>query len=145
MKCLFGLAMLLTATTLPAAPVPKELRTNASTVGTWQLVTVDANNPGNRVPANQYWIIDADCAVIFSPSPNVTAGTMPTEILKFDPKTGEVDHSLVGGIQRTIYGVYELKGDLLTICLDTAGNSRPKTVADSGKSTWHLQRVKESK
>ena len=133
--------LLALATSASAAPVPKEVKAAASTVGTWQIVGLDPENPARRIPSNQYWIIDAECGVIFCQSPSPPRGAKPTEIFKFDPKTGYVDHNLVAGKQRTLFGLYELKDDLLTICLETSGTTRPSAFEESA-DIWHLQRVK---
>ncbi len=135
--------LLLGASAVAAAPVPKELKSTVSTAGAWQLVSLDAQT-GRWIPSNQYWIIDADCGVIFCQTLAPPPAATPTEIFKFDHKTGRVDHNLVGGKQRTLLGVFELKDDLLTICLDTAGTTRPASVKGPG-SIWHLQRVKGEK
>ena len=139
------LAILLSAPTLLAAPVPKELKANGSTVGTWMLVRPDAQNPGQFVPGNQYWIIDAECGVIFGATPTPAAAAKPSEIFKMDPATKEVDHFTPGNATRSYMGMYELKGDELTICLNLGGQIRPKTLQDPGLTTWHLRRVKGTK
>lgn len=128
-----------------AAPVPKELKAEGSTVGTWKLVRPDAGNPGQFLDGNQYWIIDAECGVIFGPSPIPAADAKPTEIFKMDPATKEVDHFTGGSAKRNYMGLYELKGDELTICLNLGGQLRPKTLKDGGLTIWHLRRVKGAK
>ena len=144
MRCAAAFALLL-ASVSTAAPVPKELKANGSTAGTWKLVRPDGENPGQFIPGNQYWIIDADCGVIFGATPIQAAGAIPTEIFKMDPATNEVDHFTPGRAARNYMGVYELKGDNLTIGLDLRVQTRPKTLNDPGVTVWHLRRVKESK
>ena len=141
-----ALVLLLLAPLASAAPVPKELKATGTTVGTWMLVRPDPQNPGQFVPGNQYWTIDAECGIIFGQTPTPAAGARPSEIFKFDPATLEVDHFSIGQPgKRNYMGVYELKGDELTICLDLSAKGRPKAVTDPGVTVWHLRRVRETK
>ena len=140
-----SLALLLSTSGLFAAPIPKELKVKGSPTGTWKLVRPDPANPGQFLDGQQYWIIDAKCGVIFGPTPKPAEGAIPTEIFKMDPATNEVDHFTAGREARNYMGVYELKGDILTIGLDMRGQRRPKTVAEPDVNVWHLRRVKESK
>ena len=144
MKRLALLSLMLAASALSAAPVPKELKTQATTVGTWRLGALDPKDRTVRPAGEQYWIIDADGGVIFTGAPARPTGAKPTEIFKFDPKTGEVDHNLVGGNQKTLLGRYELRDDLLTISLSSSGQARSES-ASEGNYVGHLQRVKETK
>ena len=73
MRSGLSLVVLLSAGPLLAAPVPKELKVNASTVGTWRLGTPNPQAPAQLQPGNQYWIIDAECGVFFGPTPWWTA------------------------------------------------------------------------
>ncbi len=138
-------AMLVLIPPAMAAPVPKELKLNGSTTGTWKLVRPDAQNPGQFVEANQYWIIDAECGVVFGQTATPAAGSQPSEVFKMDPATREVDHYTPGSPKRNYMGVYELKGDELTICLNLGGQIRPKTLKDAGVTVWHLRRVRETR
>jgi hypothetical protein len=139
-------ALLCIAPALSAAPIPKEVRAAPSHVGTWELVTLDPKDPSKRLPTGQFWHIDAECGVAFGGWPAV-ARAKPSERFAFDPKTGEVNHTLIAGNQRMLYGLYRIEGDLLTIQLNTGDPSiRPKGLApEGGCSLWHLRRAGDSK
>ena len=147
MRPLVVLAMLFVAPALAAAPVPKELRTAPTYVGTWELVTVDPQDSSKRTPAGQIWIIDAACGVAFHTPGAGFPKPAPTERFAFDPTTGRVDHTAIGGMQRMLFGVFMIRGDLMTIQLNTGSPSiRPKGFApEPGCSTWHLRRVESAK
>ena len=139
---LAALAWLIVAAPLSAAPVPKEIRTAPTYVGTWQLVTLDPKDATKRTAAGQVWIINSDCDVAFQQALG-GAPVKPSERFALDPKTGDVNHTLIGGMQRMLFGKYKLEGDLLTIQLHTGDPSiRPKGIAqEPGCNVWHLQRV----
>ena len=140
-----AIALVLMAGAASAAPVPKQLRAVPATTGTWQIIAPDPKKPGGYIAASgQYWIIDDACGVIFCPTVVPPVGAKPTEIFKFDPISGHVDHTLVGGTQRTLLGRFQLKDDILTICLDTVGTTRPEALQEPA-SIWYLRRVKESR
>ncbi len=139
------LAIAIAASSLAAAPVPKELKANGTPAGTWQLIQPDPQKPGQFLPSNQFWIIDAECGVIFGGTPKPAAGAKPTEIFKCDPATMELDHYYPNNPKRNFMGRYELKGDVLTFCLDLQNGPRPKTATEAGKNIWYLQRVRDAK
>ena len=141
-----AIAVVFLSTTLSAAPVPKELKVANTPTGTWQLMQPDPQKPGQFLPSNQFWIIDAEYGVIFNGAPTPVAGAKPTEVFKCDPATMELDHYYPNNANRNYMGRYELRGDLLIFCLDLQKNAtRPKTATEAGKNIWYLQRVRDAK
>ena len=147
MKRIAVLALLVFAPALLAAPVPKEVRHSPSYVGTWLCVTLDPKDPAKRHSTGQHWIIDPECGVAFHGVQQVGSKPKPSERFAFDPKTGHVNHTLIGGTQRMLHGVYRIEGDLLTIHLNTGDPSvRPAGFdPNGGYSMWHLQHVENAK
>ena len=147
MKPSVAIALLLAAPALVAAPVPKEVRASPSHVGTWQCVTLDPNDPAKRTPSGQVWIIGTDCRVAFHGTGHLGPVPEPTERLAFDPNTGEVEQSNLGGNGLIRMGRYKIEGDLLTVVLNSvAATPRPVgVVAGPGTRVWHLLRVTEAK
>ena len=145
MKRLALLAIAVGASSLPAAPVPKELKANNSPACTWQLVNPDPQKPGQFLPSNQFWIIDAEYGVIFGGTPTPGVGAKPTEVFKCDSATMELDHYYSNNAKRNYMGCYELKGDQLIFCLDLQNGTRPKSVTEAGKNIWYLRRVRDAK
>ncbi len=138
-------ALLLIATATQSAPVPKEARAGGTHVGKWQHVVLDPKDPGKRTPRGQTWFIGEDCNVAFHEMDYRGAPGRPTERLLFDPKTGEVDQSNIGGNGLIRTGRYKIEGDLLTINLNSnASTPRPKGMAiEPGSNLWTLQRVED--
>ena len=145
MRRLALLAIAVAASSLPAAPVPKELKANNTPAGTWQLVNLDPHKPGQFLPSNQFWIIDAEYGVIFGGTSTPGVGAKPTEVFKCDPTTMDLDHYYPNNPKRNYMGRYDLNGDLLTFCLDLQNGTRPKSATEAGKNIWYLQRVREAK
>ena len=147
MRPLVVLALLFVAPALAAAPVPKEIRTSPTHVGTWEEVTLDPNDRTKRTPTGHIWIVDAKCGVAFHAAGEAFPKPVPSERFAFDPATGHVDHTAIGSTQRMLFGVYKFEGDLMTIQLCTGNPSiRPKGFApEPGCSTWHVRRVEYSK
>ena len=134
------------ASPLLAAPVPKEVRAAPAHVGTWQCVAPDPKDPAKRTPYGQRWIIGAEGGVSFRNPTDFGPIAEPTERFAFDPSTGHVDHTVIGGKQRTLLGLYKIEGDLLTVHLNTGGTTRPSGLtAGPGTTAWHLARAPESK
>ena len=138
-----SILLLLAPSALLAAPVPKELQHNASPVGVWRQV---AHDPLHRwIPSGPYyWVIDADGGLSIGITPNC-GELKPTEFLVFDAKTGFVEKRFAAVYERTLLGRYELKGDILTICMDVNGKTRPKSIHNEDYNIWHLRRAKENK
>ena len=139
------LLLLLFASAVSAAPVPKEVRAAPSHVGTWEHVALDPRDPAKRTPNGRSWVVDADCGVAIRNHPDDRP--KPTERFAFDPKTGEVNHTIIGGAQRMFFGIYKIEGDLLTIQLSTGSPSiRPKGFArEPNCHLFTLRRVEDSK
>ena len=142
-----AVALLGFAPALFAAPIPKEIRAAPTHVGAWQRVDVDPKDPSKRTPNGQTWIVGENCDVSFHEMGYRGPGRNPTERLLFDPKTGQIDQSRVGGGGPIRMGRYKIEGDLLTMNLNNgAGSPRPQGLTqEPGSTLWHLQRVEGEK
>ena len=140
-------AMLLSATALPAAPVPKELRAMPSHVGKWQNVYVDAKNPTVINSRGQFWYFDEAGGFTYQNANETGPPPKPSERMVFDPRTGHMQHSIIAPDEKIRLGVYRIDGDRLTLNLNgEPGSPRPKGLEpESNSSIWHLQRIEEKK
>ncbi len=141
------LLILMLASPTFGAPVPKEIRSGFTHVGMWQRVALDPADPAKRTPNGQVWIIAEDCNVTFHDQGYRGPPGRPTERLLFDPKTGHVDQSNIGGNGAIRKGRYKIEGDLLIINLnsDAASPRPPGVVVERNSGFWILQRVEDRK
>ena len=135
MKRLALLAIAVGASSLPAAPVPKELKANNSPAGAWQLVNPDPQKPGQFLPSNQFWIIDAEYGVIFGGTPTPGVGAKPTEVFKCDSATMELDHYYSNDAKRN-YGVLRIERG--SIDLLPRSSKRDTAQVGDGSGEEHL-------
>ena len=144
---LAAFALLLTATALPAAPVPKEVRAHSSHVGKWQNVYVDAKDPSKITSRGQYWYFEEDGGFTYQDANALGPPPKPSERMVFDPRSGQMQFSQIAPDEMIRLGVYKIDGDRLTLNLNTGpGSARPKGLEpESNSNLWHLQRVEEKK
>ncbi len=149
MTRLTALALLLSAPALPAAPVPKDVRAQATHVGKWQNVTVDPKNPAVIMSRGQFWYLGEDGGFTYQDANAAGPPPKPNELMQFDPKSGHMQHSGIVPVpgQNVRLGVFKIDGDRLTINLNTgAGPVRPKGLEPEANSgIWHLQRIEVKK
>ena len=148
MRRLAALALLLSATALPAAPVPKELRAMPTHVGKWQNVYYDSKNPGVIRSRGQFWYFDKDGGFTYQDQTAIGAPPKPSERMVFDPRTGHMQHSMIAPDEKIRLGFYKIDGERLTLNLNVApGSPQPKGLEpeSTNSSIWHLQRIEEKK
>jgi hypothetical protein len=142
-----SLALLLVASALPAAPVPKGVRAQATHVGKWQNVYVDTKDPATITSRGQFWYLGEDGSFTYQDASAVGPPPKVPERMVFDPKSGQMQHSRIAPDEMIRLGKYKIDGDRLTINLNAApGKQRPIGLEQEPNSNiWHLQRIEEKK
>ena len=124
-----------------AAPIPKELRKEASREGAWKLVKIDLPGGGQSTGMTHNWVLNAKDEVIFR-GPQEHSDEIRFR-LAFDPKTKHLDFLRGAEVHK---GLYEHEGDSLKLSINFSGGDRPKDVSPTnGSYTYHFQRVKDTK
>jgi uncharacterized protein (TIGR03067 family) len=146
MKRLAALALLALPSLLLAAPVPKEVKKEEKTEGTWQMESLLAyGRPINFGAGNQqHWTIDAEGQVISHQGPVPPENGRKAFQLVFEPKAKAVDYKYTNGNTTSYPGVYDLTGDTLKICCHMKGQGVRPTTVDAGPDVylWTFKRVK---
>jgi uncharacterized protein (TIGR03067 family) len=115
--------------------------------GTWRFVSHEAN--GKKTPPDEVAKLkitfQGDKFTVTKDDQVVQAGTN-----KLDPsKTpAHIDAKITEGDGKghTMLGVYELKGDTIRVCFDTAGKERPTSLtAKDGQMEVVIQREKKTR
>ena len=130
------LAIAFAASSLAAAPVPKELTRLEKFDGTWTVESlVTFGQPSSE---NLLWTIDAEGNLLrHNPSVAATSAGRPIRLL-FDRPTKALEWT--EGTTAFV-GRYRLSGDNLEICLAFQGGVRPKEVEAGPKNyLWTLRR-----
>lgn len=133
-KTPFMPALALLAGGLLLTPVPKwKVTDEEAIIGTWRAVTLDYGDP--KIP--QPWGDELPRMTITFKKSGKVRVTLPNETLldswltpdggfKLDPSANPKAIDLTGGDEKAILGVYELKDDLLTLCVAPQGDkTRP--------------------
>ena len=115
--------------------------------GTWRFVAHEAN--GQKTPADEVaklkitftgdkYAISRDGKVVQEGTNKLDPSKTPAHI---DAKITEGD-----GKGHTMLGIYELKGDTIRVCFDTAGKERPtRFTTKDGQMEVVIQREKKTK
>ena len=126
-----------------AAPVPKEVRKEASREGAWKLLKVESVAGGISTGMTHCWVIDARDEVSFS-GPNERSDEKRFRLI-FDPAAKYCDYQ-TASMKVPYSGIYELDRDALKLAIDFNGGPRPKAFATGGGVyIYSFQRVKDSK
>lgn len=144
MKMLAAIALLVIPSTLLAAPVPKEVKNEARTEGTWQLESLMAFGRPEGIGGAQHWTLDAEGDVSAHQGPVPPANGIKDFRLGFEPKTKAVDCIYASGPNAPYPGMYELTGDTLKVCCNLKGTGVRPTSVDAGPDVylWTFNRVK---
>jgi len=145
MNRLSALALILIATTLVAAPVPKEVKNEQKFEGTWQLESVIAfGRPVNFGGGNQHWTLDAEGNLKSHNGPVPPENAKAYIQLVIDPKMKTLDYKYTQQGNPSYPGMYEMTGDTLKISCNLKGtNVRPAGVeAGPDVYLWTLKRVR---
>ena len=141
-----ALAVLILGPALFAAPVPKEVKKEEKTEGTWQLETQLAYGRPINFGANsrQHWTLDAEGHVINHQGPVPPENARKAFQLVFETKSKAVDYKYTNGNNTRYPGMYELSGDTLKVCCNLKGTGVRPTTVDAGPDVyvWTFQRVK---
>jgi uncharacterized protein (TIGR03067 family) len=139
---LLGLA---TPTALLADDKPKQ--NEASLAGTWKVVAESVD--GEDVPAD----VAAECSLVITKDALTMRGGLakqgdtfvatPTRTI-YRLKLGDKTIDLSPRQGRAVPGLYEVKGDELTLCLGFAGE-RPKELSSKGGEGFVLMKCKREK
>ena len=139
MRTLAAITFLLITPELFAAPVPKELRRDRI-VGTWKVVTVHSDGKLANAASN-YWTIDPNGDLNTHNNPDAPASPSPEVRLNFDLARRGVEY-FENASRKGSPGIYELKGDELTIAFNIASDTRPRSFeAGQGINLWKFTRV----
>ena len=104
MTRLAAFALLLSASALPSAPVPKEVLAKSTHVGKWQNVYVDPKNPATITSRGQFWYLGEDGGFTYQDASALGPPPKPSERMVFDPKTGHMQHSMMAPDERIRLG-----------------------------------------
>lgn len=139
-----ALLLLAISSTLIAAPVPKEVKKEEKTEGTWQLESLSAFGRPAGLGGIQYWTLDAEGYVTTHQTPAPPENAVKHLQLAFEPKTKAVDYKYTNGNNTGYPGMYELDGDTLKICCNLKGTGVRPTTVDAGSDVylWTFKRVK---
>ncbi len=141
MNCLGAMVFLVLATSLSAAPVPKELKSDFKLEGLWLVESIVANGTPIVAENPEYWTVDSKSVVMMhegSVPPQDKTGHLQ---LTIDPAERTLEYQLIRGNIQALFGRYEVSGKTLTIAIDLKGG-RPATVeTGSGIYVWTLKRV----
>jgi uncharacterized protein (TIGR03067 family) len=111
--------------------------------GTWAVVSVE--HKGQKAPDEQA----KDVRVIFTADGKVTIKEPEKETkgtYKLDAGKKVKEITLEAGNEKTLYGIYKLDGDNLTICaIDTSADERPTEFATKEGSKARLVVLKREK
>ena len=147
MKTLVAIALLALPSALLAAPVPKEVKKEEKTEGTWQLESLNAFGRMAGIAGGQHWTLDAEGKVTSHLGPVPPANAQKNIQLVFDPKMKTCDYKYLNGNNISYPGMYELSGDTLKVACNLRGTGTRPTGADPGPDSyiWTFKRVKEEK
>ncbi len=133
-------ALLLVASSVCAAPVPKEVRKAETLQGTWNVVALNSDvEYGN---GQLHWTIDSEGNLYKHSGVDFVKPPTDEIHIAFNPKTKGVDYTQPNGM-RNYFGIYRLTGDTLTLCFRLTGDARPTAVAAGPDlNLWIMKRVR---
>jgi len=143
MKMLAFVVWLAIPSALLAAPVPKEVKKEERTEGTWQLEALMAFGRPVGIGAGQHWTLDAEGNVTSHQGPVPPANAAKHLRLGFEPKTKAVDYIYTNNAGINYPGMYELNADTLKVCCNLKGTGVRPTAVDAGPDVylWTFKRV----
>ena len=145
MSRLAACALLLSASALGAAPVPKELLKDFKTEGMWEMVSIDAYGRLLKHKEGLHWSFDDKGFMTSSAGPGTPAIKSSLQFT-FHPGERTVEYRTVTGT-RICPGLFKLEGDTLVICCNLKANGeRPKAIGTGAENyVWTMKRVKGAK
>ncbi len=129
-------AILLIVPLIAAAPVPKDFKKATERLDAlWELVGVDVHGRPSPFQKSS-WRIEGDSLTVENPNGGI-GSALP---IKTDPTASPKEFAFAQSDNRM--GIYEIKGDRLTICIGQV-NARPKDTT-GGRNTvvYSFTRVK---
>ena len=145
MKLPLALALLASAPSLSAAPLPKELRKLPSLEGPWEVVTMHSLGQPTDMYAGARWKIGADSIAIEYPEairPNNPAVSNKIGAVDLRASPKNLDYTNYQGLDRK--AIFEVEGDRLTLCIPVQTPDRPKELKADGTNLYNtFKRVKE--
>jgi uncharacterized protein (TIGR03067 family) len=144
---LVSLAQLSAAPDKP--PKKKPVKTDAEKLqGTWKLVTIENNGKTGPAPANTQILFQGKKFIIKNGDKVRVESTFTLDPAK-KPKTIDFQISKGPGRDKTLYGIYDLDGDKLKLCLNEGQRGgRPTEFAtppNTRVSLVVMERVKPAK
>ncbi len=138
-------ALLLSASALAAAPVPKELLKEFKTEGTWEMVSIDAYGRALKHKEGLHWSLDDKGFMSSSAGPGTPAIKSSLQFT-FHPEGKTVEYRTVNG-NRICLGLFKMEGDTLVICCNLKPNGeRPKSIGSGAENyVWTMKRAKGAK
>lgn len=132
-------ALLLVVPLIAAAPVPK-VKEPVRLDGAWRLTAVTVNGRAAGGNLESVWRFDKDTLTVESPNGGGVGVPRP---IRTDPKATPMQFEF--GTEGQQLGVYEVKGDTLTIAVGVAPGTRPATATEATAIVYTLARVKGEK
>ena len=130
-------ALLLAVPLVFAAPVPKELKKDTPALnGSWKVTGLTFNGAALGGLNNSVWTFDGDSLTVG----NGNGGATPARTIKTDP-TASPKHFEFDGRGNTL-GIYEIKGDALTIAIGQQRGARPTEFAGPDLIVYTFAREK---
>jgi hypothetical protein len=141
-----ALALLMVAPSLPAAPVPEEVRKGDPYAGTWRLESLVAfGKPVEFTDAApQYVTLNARGGMIYHAGPALPENAEAYALLAFSGKSDAVDFRFTGDDDYHRPGKCTLKNDVLKLCFNFKDTGIRPATTDAGAEVfvWTLHRVK---
>jgi uncharacterized protein (TIGR03067 family) len=132
-------ALLLAIPLVAAAPVPKELKKEKPALdGAWKLTGITFN--GQQLGGNQtaVWTFEGNTLTIN----NNNGGVVSTRPIRVDPQATPMEFEF--DARGNQLGIYEIKDDVLTICLGQQAGVRPKEVSEQNAIVYRFARAKDA-
>ena len=144
MSRLFALVAIALSSSLPAAPVPKEVRKDTKFEGTWLIESVVIYGEALDLATKQYWTLDADGHMKTHDDPDMPGSGPSIVQMVIDTAAKSIDYKYSNGNNSVHPAVYIMAGDTLKICSNMKGTGiRPAAVvAGPDVYVYTLQRVK---
>ena len=133
---------LLAATLIVAAPRPKDRPDADPLLGRWAATSLTVDwNPSAQWARVEYEFLPGGRWVIYRDGREMTAGTPRTYAPDPKARPAAIDLTEVGA-GKPYLGVYEVKGDTLTLSMHTGGGERPTDFSPgAGRMTFTFNRL----